>query len=368
MATDSPQAAWQDGLPEGLVAGLTRRQIPTLGGLRAIAAWTVVFYHLGLRAAPSAQAVVFFFVLSGFLITWLLLAEETRLGRVSLKRFYIRRTLRIFPAFYAYWLASVAVLTALHQPLAWPVMWAAFFYVSNWYHAIHGVVGSAVSHCWSLGLEEQYYLLWPPVCLWIGRQRVRRHVWVGVVIAAIWLHRALALQRGVSFDYLYHALDTRVDQVLVGSWLALALHAGLLRRLAHTLHRHLWLLPLNLVLLAWQMSRDAQPGWSGLLGVGLAVEPLLMAILLLQLMTHHAHRAVRWLDARPLAHLGALSYSTYVWHQLPVAGIRTLHPHWPWALKLPVAIGAVLLASHVSWWLVEQPFARLKLRLMRAPG
>ena len=358
-------AAWQQGLPQGLRAGLGGRKIPSLDGLRAIAAWTVVFYHLGIGWMPGSQAVLLFFVLSGFLITWLLLDEEERHGGISLRGFYLRRSLRIFPPFYAYWLVSVAAMAIMHQPMQWPVMWASFFYVSNWYHALHGVVGSAVSHCWSLGLEEQYYLLWPLAFFWMGRHKQQRHVWVGLVIVAVWIHRIVALQRGVSADYIYHALDTRADHVLVGTWLALALRAGKLRPLMNLLGRHGWLLLVNLAVLGWQLAHDFTPLLGGMLGIGFLIEPVLFALLIVQLVAHHTHPAVRWLDHRVFTHLGLLSYSTYLWHQLPVAGIRKLWPDWSAPVKIAVAIVAVLAAAHVSYYLVERPFLRWKDRLTR---
>lgn len=358
------QAKWQEGLPDGLRRGLGGRKIPSLDGMRAIAAWTVVFYHLGVDWMPGSQAVLLFFVLSGFLITWLLLDEEERRGDISLRAFYIRRSLRIFPPFYGYWLASIVAMTVMHQPLQWPVMWASFFYVSNWYHAFYGVPGSAVSHCWSLGLEEQYYLLWPLAFFWLGKHKRRRHIWVGVVIVAVWIHRLEARHRGVSLDYIYHALDTRADHVLVGTWLALALRAGKLRWLMHWFERAPWLLAVNVGLLGWQLAHDGSQILGGMFGIGFLVEPVLFALLIVQLVMHAHRPLVRWLDHPVFARLGLLSYSTYLWHQLPVAGIRKLFPDWPMPMKIFVAVVVVLSVAHASYYLLERPFLRWKDRLM----
>ncbi|HEY4660041.1 MAG TPA: acyltransferase family protein, partial [Terriglobales bacterium] len=83
--------------------------MPSLDGIRAVAVALVVFYHLGIPGVPGGMGVLMFFVLSGFLITWLLLKEEERFGHISLKLFYARRTLRIFPAFYVYWFLIIAL-------------------------------------------------------------------------------------------------------------------------------------------------------------------------------------------------------------------------------------------------------------------
>src|ERR1035437_8048170 len=97
-------------LPPALASALASKHLPAVDGLRAIAAFLVVFYHYGFQWCPAGLGVLAFFVLSGFLITWLLLKEEERFGKISLKLFYIRRGLRIFPAFYAYWFMWVGAL------------------------------------------------------------------------------------------------------------------------------------------------------------------------------------------------------------------------------------------------------------------
>src|SRR5690349_4437608 len=100
-------------LPKPLASGLTRRNLSGLDGLRAVAALLVVLDHAGLTMFPGGLGVLAFFVLSGFLITWLIIGEEDRTNGVSLSRFYIRRSFRIFPAFYAYFLLGLALITLL---------------------------------------------------------------------------------------------------------------------------------------------------------------------------------------------------------------------------------------------------------------
>src|SRR5437868_5628877 len=102
-----------DALPAPLSRGLSRRQIPALDGLRAIAAYLVVFFHFGLPWVPGGLGVLAFFVLSGFLITWLLLAEAEQYGEVSLRLFWTRRALRIFPAFYVFAIGCLSIVAVL---------------------------------------------------------------------------------------------------------------------------------------------------------------------------------------------------------------------------------------------------------------
>lgn len=110
-------------LPTALARGLSRDELPALDGLRAIAAYLVVVFHFNLPWVPGGLGVLAFFVLSGFLITWLLLKEAERYGDVSLRLFYIRRALRIFPAFYVY---AGGLLVALHtfgKRIVWVRRW-----------------------------------------------------------------------------------------------------------------------------------------------------------------------------------------------------------------------------------------------------
>jgi len=356
--------AWAIGMPERLRDSLAGPKIPCLDGMRGIAAWSVVFYHMKFPFGLGSQAVEFFFVLSGFLITWLLLQEEDRKGAISLRGFYIRRSLRIFPPFYVYWLVSLAVMAAAHWTIPWGVMWSAFFYVSNWYHAFYGPPSSPVSHCWSLGLEEQYYLLWPAAFVAIRYLNGSRIFWVGLVIVAVWVRRAQCMMQDGSGDYVYHALDTRADHVLIGTWTAIALHSGMLRPLCRVLASSSWMILVTLALLVAQFTQDPREDWRGLLGVGSLVEPVLFMVLIIQLLCHPDAAAVRWLNSRPMVFLGALSYSTYLWHQLPVGGARYKLASLDPALRNAVTLAAVAFLACASYYLVERPSLRLKDRVM----
>lgn len=360
------EARWERGLPLTLRDSLRGSKIPGLDGLRAIAAWSVVLYHVGAPFGFGSQAVEFFFVLSGFLITWLLLKEEERHGRISLTGFYMRRSLRIFPPFYAYWAVSIGMMLAAHWTIPWGVMWASFFYVSNWYQAFYGAISSPVSHCWSLGLEEQYYLLWPIAFVLLGRRGSSRLRWVGAAIVLIWARRIQCLQTEGSDDYVYHAFDTRADQVLIGTWTAIALRDGHLRGLCRILASSSWLIPVTVLLLLAQFSQDERVDWRGLRGMGFMVEPALFTLLILQVLCHPSKPGVRWLDSRVMLHFGALSYSTYLWHQLAVGGARHRLMQLDPALRVTLTLLAVLVASHASYYLVERPSLRLKDRLAQA--
>ena len=117
-------------LPASVVAGLATGHLPGLDGLRAVAVFLVILYHAGF-GAPGGLGVLMFFVISGFLITWLLLKEYERRGTVSLHQFYWRRVLRIVPAFYVYWLLMLGIYLAGQAPVNWPQAIASLLYVNN---------------------------------------------------------------------------------------------------------------------------------------------------------------------------------------------------------------------------------------------
>ncbi|HEX9445176.1 MAG TPA: acyltransferase, partial [Candidatus Binatia bacterium] len=177
-------------LPPALREGLSAAHLPGLDGLRMVAVFLVVFYHFGFEWSPGGHGVLAFFVLSGFLITWLLLKEEEQFGAVSLKLFYLRRSLRIFPAFYCYWLLMTGYLLLFHKPILWSQALSSFAYVANYYQAILGDPDTGYSHTWSLGIEEQFYLLWPVAFIAL-RARGRRVAALTTVIGAIWIYRAI---------------------------------------------------------------------------------------------------------------------------------------------------------------------------------
>ena len=221
--------------PSGLDYAIQRRSLPSLDGLRTIAVFAVVFYHSGLPV-NGGVGVLMFFVISGFLITWLLLHEDRQWGNVSLRRFYIRRTLRIFPAFYVFWLLVVFSSIVFRKELQVSQAAASFFYVNNYYQALWGDPGSALSHTWSLGIEEQFYLLWP--LAFIILHSVNRRIYALLIMVPIfWIYRIGAvLLFDVPQGYVYEALDMRADQLLLGCLLAMILFqrsaSGVLRLIA----------------------------------------------------------------------------------------------------------------------------------------
>lgn len=339
--------------------------LPALDGLRAISIAMVLFSHLiiysphhpvarRLATTMGATGVSVFFVVSGYLITTLLLKEEARTGRVDLRQFYIRRALRIFPAAYTFQLALLALTLLGVIAVPWHDAVASVVYVRN-------IVGRAheTAHLWSLSLEEQFYFFWPALFLWTPRHR-RLRVAVAIV-AAVVVWRSLLVEAGaVHAGHLYQRTDLRMDTILLGCAMALVLARREWRdALARLAPRWLPLLgaPLLVGVAYWA---EGLPLGGRLEATGVA---LVIAMLVHWVLVHRDAAAAAMLRRPAFVLVGRLSYSLYLWQQLflgpregPLATLRTP------LLGLALALAAAVLSYH----LVEQPVLRLKARFAPA--
>ncbi|TME48646.1 MAG: acyltransferase, partial [Chloroflexi bacterium] len=211
------------------------RYMSGLDGLRALAVLAVIAYHLNFGWAQGGLlGVGVFFVLSGYLITDLLLSQRERTGRIWLGRFWLRRARRLLPALWVM-LAVVAVWVSLVQPeqlaaLRQDVV-AAFAYASNWWYVFQHISyfasfgpPSPLGHLWSLAVEEQFYVVWPLLLIIAVRFVRRRQVLVVLVLLGV-VASALAMaalyQAGGNPNRMYYGTDTRAFELLIGASLAL---------------------------------------------------------------------------------------------------------------------------------------------------
>ena len=350
------------GLPRSLEAGLARKHLAGIDGLRAVAALLVVLYHANVPGIPASTGVLAFFVLSGFLITRLIIAEEERTHTVSLSRFYVRRSFRIFPAFYAYWFVAIAITASRHHAINWPQSLSAFFYVSNYYQAIFGDPANGLSHTWSLGIEEQFYLLWPIVFLLL-RTNERRFKALIVLIPFLWLYReSLIYLFHVNQQYIYEAFDTRVDHILMGCLLAVALEGGHFKRLWKIVCVSPFMMLVTILLMVLVFSgasvlhvRDYRDS------IEFVVVPVLCAILIAQLVACPTHAITSPFNWGWMRYLGKISYSIYLYQQLVVYPSMKMFEGLP-VFGVMAAVGSSILLAMCSFYLIEQPFLRLRQR------
>jgi len=341
---------------------LSSSHIPVLDGLRAVAVFMVIIYHFGFERVPGAHGVMIFFVLSGFLITWLLLKENEKSGRVSLKAFYVRRVLRIFPAFYFYWMFLVAYLLLAGKQILWPHALSALLYTSNYYVALNGDPVNGFSHTWSLAIEEQFYLLWPALFLALRRNLTRMTAFLICLIGAAWLHRAvLCVWLHADQAYFYASFDTRIDQLMMGCVLAVLIRSGALKSFWEAISSSMFAPLLTLALLSVSMYFDFSLGFDYRDVVGFAVEPVLIAVLLVQLINLRSTPLWSWLDGAIPSYLGRISYSLYLYQALTLHPVKRILSAEPLLLQLAAAIAVTIIVATASYYLVERPFLKLKM-------
>ena len=352
-------------LPTLLAQGLTQSHLPSLDGIRAMAVLLVVFYHMQVPGIDGGAGVLVFFVLSGFLITWLLLKEEERFGEISLRLFYLRRTLRIFPAFYVFWFLLVGSLVFFSKRLMIAQTICSFLYLNNYYQAIFGDPNTGLSHTWSLGVEEQFYLLWPVTFLML-KDNLRRVRFLLIAIAAVWIYREmLVFVWHAPQGYIYEAFETRADHLMIGCFLAVALRERIWIRVWRFLVSSPSMIWVTFGCLVCSSVTGYRFGSLYRDSASFIVDPILTAVFMVQAIAFRSGALGSVANWRAVRYLGVISYSIYLYHQITIHTVQKLTRSWP--VISPVAsILAVIAVASASYWLVERPVQRMKTRFL--PG
>lgn len=366
--------------------------LPGLDGLRALAVIAVLLYHADFEVYGGYLGVESFFVLSGFLITALLLLDRQNYGHVRLKAFCIRRAKRLLPALFVM-LAGTLTLTAILLPNEFAALardtLAAVGYATNWYQIAGGQSyfdaaerPSLLQHLWSLAIEEQFYVVWPLVFV-AGMRLLRvRGLLALTLLAAIGssLLMAVLFDPDVDPSRIYYGTDTRASAILLGAALALVWRPGRatpsaqplagLRRYTGAALDGAGLLALAGLLVAYVVVSDRQPllyrGGFGLVALATAV--------VVAVTTHPLARLTPWLlERRPLRWVGLRSYGIYLWHwpifMLTRPGVDV--PDGGWQLQL-LRFGLAFGLAALSYTFVELPIRRGALervwRALRRPA
>ena len=368
----------------------SRRTFAHLDGLRCLSIVAVLWYHVPRQEQlPGALergflGVDLFFVLSGFLITTLLLRERERHGRISLAAFYMRRTLRIFPIYYlallgySAWVAWSQTAAQLHVQ--------APFFASLPYYATYtsNVVATELTyrHTWSLATEEQFYLLWPPLLAWLGP---RLSLWL--LVPAFLATQAMSFGR---LDWLFDAgwqpnpafVGTTFAPILLGVLLGKALHAPRGHAVASRLLGARWLGPVLCLLV---LAAGSLPEGAALhLSTGdvhfRGLPRLLTHLSMTALLAHCVLQERTWLRPvltfAPVVYLGRISYGIYLLHAMVFLawyaggfqwfGLPTPQLDLGGAMALFGAASLVTIAvAALSFHAFEMPFLRLKQRFER---
>ncbi len=345
--------------------------LPALDGIRALSVTAVFLYHTRFPwAAGGFLGVESFFVISGFLITSLLLREWLGSGRIDLKGFWLRRARRLLPALWALLLAA-PVAAALWMPGALPRLWedtvAALVYATNWAYIVRQIPyfeqfaqPPLLQHLWSLAVEEQFYIVWPLVVfaaargLKLGSLRDARRLVPGLAVAAL----ASTIWMAVSFDpqgdasRVYFGTDTRAAGFLVGALLAAVWQpTGESGRRWEDVAG--WV-ALGALLIAF-VSVDEFTPWL-YRGGFLMIAALTAVVIRLTLVKGTSIEAV--LASRPFAWIGARSYGLYLWHWPVVVVTGPALAALPWQIAVGAQAFVTLCLSEASYRWVESPIRR----------
>jgi peptidoglycan/LPS O-acetylase OafA/YrhL len=337
---------------------------PELDGVRGVAILLVLLYHSGCPyTVGGAVGVDLFFVLSGFLITTTLLEERRARGQFSFARFYARRFLRLAPALLLLVAIYCAISLVLSDNPTHHLLDALFVvgYVSNWTRALGIDRPALLGHTWSLSIEEQFYLLWPP-CLALLYRYIRSTLCnVGFLLAAVvavMMLRPILLAAGVTPERIYNGLDTRADLLLLGCALAVGASAGMVRPVRDPVCGP----ALSLIACVGIATFAVLTHWRDafMLAWGYSVMGLLSTLLVLQCLGDANNSINRLLRLGPLVWVGKLSYGLYLWHYPIMAVMVARRDDWR-IVALGGGLASVLIAT-ASYYLVERPCLRLKRR------
>lgn len=349
-------------------------RVTSLDGLRGATVIIVFVSHLEIILPIPRLAVVpggtvsleSFFVLSGFLITALMLREQQRTGNVNFKGFYRRRAVRLLPPLMA--VLAFQCLMVMASGVAWHEEWTSLtsvmFYYSNWKLAFNsgafgGNIAPGLQHLWSLALEEQFYLIWPWVTIFVLTIRAKLSTVVIVLtslIAAIGIHRGL-MYHGVNSWYAdFIRTDTRADGILLGCLVA-----------------HLWMrykepkkgikicgsIAAVFLLICLPLVNTQGPFLfdGGITAIDLACAFIILALL------DGKWKGSAFFNFKPFIILGTVSYAFYLWHLPIFFGIRYHGGGWPTPVRVSVAVIATLFFTALSWFLIEKPALEWKDRL-----
>ncbi|WP_163653517.1 acyltransferase family protein [Listeria sp. PSOL-1] len=354
-------------------ARYNRKYVPSIDGLRALAVLAVIFYHLNFSWAKGGFiGVDIFFVLSGYLITNLLLTEWDNKNKLDLKRFWLHRFRRLIPAVYVMIVVVVIFAVIFNRSLLTTLRGdaiASFFYMSNWWFIFHNVsyfdsfgIPSALKNLWSLAIEEQFYLIWPLFLYgfmrWIRRPKLLLRVIVGIALFSALL-MAILYQPGTDPSRVYYGTDTRMFDLLTGCALAfvwpftrlsphIPLKSKVVLNSAGTLSIVLFILfVINLNEYQTMLYRG-----------GLLVVALLGAIMIATIV-HPSCYLGRVFSLRPLRWIGTRSYGIYLWHY-PIITLTTpvTSIGQPTILRALIQVAATFIIAELSYRFIEMPIRK----------
>ena len=360
-AARDPSAA---GLAHGSPAGLyleygkpwSGSNIPGLDGLRAISILLVMLSHSGLQhVVPGVFGVTIFFFISGFLITSLLIAEHEATKAISIKRFYLRRILRLYPPLLIYIVAMSAVWVAHGSPLDLTGLFGALFYFANYLYALwpeHLSIYGA--HLWSLSVEEHFYLFFPLLfAIGFGRNTVA----LCSLIAVALVIRLTAAHLGATETYTSVATECRFDTILAGCFTAIVLNKPTSDQLIRFAVHPVTVVIALFAVLSTFVIRDTYFRQTFRFTIqNIALIPLVLAAVV----TPRYLTVKRILNFQPVKWIGVLSYSLYLWHFAMFDLAKATLGEGPEIVRYGVGWLLAFCIAVAIYVLVERPMFKLR--------
>lgn len=353
------------------------RYIPALDGLRALAVLAVIAYHMSMFWAPGGLlGVTVFFVLSGYLITSLLLIEWDNTKKIDLPQFWLRRVRRLMPAIVFVILCTAALCVIFDHSLLTKLredMWAALLWVTNWWYIFHDVsyfdalgAPSPLTHFWSLAIEEQFYLVWPVILFLahkfgVKRTTMRNATLVIALLSA--LEMALLYNPTADPSRVYYGTDTRAFSLLIGAWLAFVWPSHLLGAKSATRltkrERNVFDGVGMVALVALIALIVFVDGFSPFLYRGGILLASILTAIVIAVLVHPASLLGRIAGAKPLVWIGLRSYGIYLWHYplLLLMNPRNFTGETPWWMYL-IQLAVIFACAAFSYRFVENPIRK----------
>jgi peptidoglycan/LPS O-acetylase OafA/YrhL len=357
-------------------------RIPSLDGLRALSIFLVLALHSLQRIEVSgpgsflwvgifngATGVFIFFVISGYLITSLLLREHEKRGSISLRGFYFRRAMRILPPLYVY----VGVLLLLGLIGRLPIFKLDIISALFFFHDYALSLMWPLEHFWSLSIEEQFYLIWPLLLLYClrrpgseGRLKASKIAIAIILIAPLIRVVSFTIARN-TFLHNAYSFHAHADSLMFGCLLALVQGTPVFERL-YSYATKIWWIPPAAVVLSDCLGARYQNYWD--FPIGMTFCGAAISFFLLWCVRNPTSAVGRFLNSRPIAHIGVLSYSIYIWQTLFLnpSNLTLFGPSLKLLYTFPFSWLAILVIAELSYNLVERPSLRLRNHLIKSFG
>jgi peptidoglycan/LPS O-acetylase OafA/YrhL len=336
------------------------RYSSALDGLRGIAILCVCFCHWHLPHFHGGfYGVDIFFALSGYLITSILLVETDATHTLNFANFYKRRILRLFPALCVLLIVYAVVASWIADYVGYGLdIFLVFFYLSNWSKALGSLHPSVLGHTWSLAVEEQFYLIWPPLLLFLIRKvKPKTFFIITVLLALFFSGERYLLTSTATWERLYHSLDTRIDVILYGCAFAVALRYWEEKTLRIYRNCGVTLLSCFVLLSLLLVGNDRS---LVTFQYGLFIVAMCSLTLVAHAVSPDAGLVKTILSNKFLVYFGKRSYGLYLWHLPIITYCKTIDARFMFPI---ISVMLTLLATELSYRCVERPFLQLKDRI-----